>query len=188
MRVVSLWVDMRGYFLRNLYRNNLQDLVLSWIYRPNELTELKVKYGFSGMPIREGGGTKDFKVRLRSSVSMMPSWQRNPWVSGEMLAKQHLLYFGQGDNFRVMRWISDLSTQRNNVCISCCYKEAEMYQQILKYWMTQSSREQKIWFRMTSSEGLKWNKYKLDIKCCMSEFCLQFWHGLRKLIQMVHSA
>lgn len=73
MRVVSLWVDMRGYFLRNLYRNNLQDLVLSWIYRPNELTELKVKYGFSGMPIREGGGTKDFKVRLRSSVSMMPS-------------------------------------------------------------------------------------------------------------------
>lgn len=52
MRVVSLWVDMRGYFLRNLYRNNLQDSVLSWIYRPNELTELKVKYGLSGMPNR----------------------------------------------------------------------------------------------------------------------------------------
>lgn len=135
--------------------------------------------------IKEGGGRKDFKDRLRSSFLVMPSWQRNPGVSGEMLAKQPLLYFGQGDNFRVMRWISDLSTQRDNVCISCCYKETEACQQILKYWMIQSSREQKIWFRMTFSEGLKWNRYKLDIKCCVSEFCLQLWHDLRKLIQMV---
>lgn len=134
----------------------------------------------------KGVGRKDFKGRLRSSVSVIPSWHpgEKSWSLRRNVSKHHLLYFGQGDDFRVMRWISDMSAQRDNVCISCCYKEAEVCQQILKYWMTQCSREQKIWFRMTSSEGLKWSKYNLDIKCCMSEFCLQFWLGLRKIIQM----
>lgn len=52
MRVVSLWVDIRGCFLRNFYRKNLQDLGLGWIYRPNELAELKINCGLSGMPNR----------------------------------------------------------------------------------------------------------------------------------------
>lgn len=52
MRVLALWVDMRGCILRNLYRKNLQDLDLGWIYRPYEQAEWGINCGLSGMPKR----------------------------------------------------------------------------------------------------------------------------------------
>lgn len=50
--VLTLWVDVRGCILRNLYRKNLQDVHLGWLYRPNEQAESEINCGLSGMPNR----------------------------------------------------------------------------------------------------------------------------------------
>lgn len=52
MRVLALWVDMRDCILRNLYRKNLQDLDLGWIYTPKEQAHSEINCGLSGMSSR----------------------------------------------------------------------------------------------------------------------------------------
>lgn len=54
MRVLALWVDMRSCILRNLYRKNLQDLNVGWIYQPNEQAESEINCGLPGMPSMAG--------------------------------------------------------------------------------------------------------------------------------------